>query len=321
MVALSSIGTRQPEGSAFSAYLTKPIKQSQLYNTLIEALVGRTVEARSPVSASVFDADLARRLPLSILIAEDLPVNQKLMLRMLGRMGYRADVANHGLEVLEALGRRSYDMILMDVQMPEMDGLEASRRIGEMDLGDRRPRIVALTANALMEDRQACRASGMDDYLSKPVQVKELQVVLERCGRWAQDRARTTGPAEAAPEAAMPPAAPMIDPTVLETLRQMGTGSGADVIGDQQRLFRADGDPLLLAMREAVERGDASGLKQAAHSLKGAASNLGASALAVSCGRLEAMGRADSIGDADTVLPGLEQQYHAVCAALEAAGE
>jgi HPt (histidine-containing phosphotransfer) domain-containing protein len=164
----------------------------------------------------------------------------------------------------------------------------------------------------------------MDDYLSKPVQVKELQLVLERCGRWAQerdrDRARPAGRDEVRPAAADPPAAAVIDPAVLETLRQMGGGPGVDVIGDLLGLFRADCRPLLAAIREAVGRGDAPGLRQAAHSLKGAASNLGASALADLCARLEAMGRAGSVAEADPLLPGVERQYDEVCAALEAAG-
>jgi CheY-like chemotaxis protein/HPt (histidine-containing phosphotransfer) domain-containing protein len=318
LVALSSIGSRQPEGSPFSAYLTKPVKQSQLYNTLVEVLVGRPVSVRGHTPAFVFDAGMGKRLPLRILIAEDLPVNQKLMLAMLDRMGYQADVANHGLEVLEALKQRSYDVILMDIQMPEMDGLEASRQIGRMDLGSRRPQIVALTANALMEDREECRAAGMDDHLSKPVQVKELQHVLERCGRLAQDRARTAGRDEPRPTAAEPPAAPVIDPAVLETLRQMGTGAGVDVIGDLLQLFRADGQSLVAAIREAVSRDDASGLRQAAHSLKGAASNMGATTLAELCSRLETMGRSGSIGEADALLPGVERQYQEVCTTLEA---
>jgi signal transduction histidine kinase/CheY-like chemotaxis protein len=318
MVALSSIGSRQPEGTPFAAHLTKPVKQSQLYNALVEVLVGRPASPRGHAQASVFDPGMGRRLPLRILIAEDLPVNQKLMLTMLDRMGYRADVANHGLEVLGALEKTTYDVILMDIQMPEMDGLEASRRIGGMDLGDRRPRVVALTANALMEDREECRAAGMDDYLSKPVQVKELQLVLERCGRWAQDRGRTSSRDEPTPTAG-PPAAPVIDPSVLETLRQMGGGPGVDVLGDLLGLFRGDSLPLLAAMREAVGRGDASGLRQAAHSLKGAASNLGATALADLCARLEAMGRAGSVAEAEPLLLGAERQYSEVSAALEAA--
>jgi CheY-like chemotaxis protein len=131
---------------------------------------------------------MGERLPLRILLAEDIALNQKLMLSILARMGYRADVAANGLEVLAAVQRQPYDVVLMDVQMPEMDGMEAARCIQETCDAEERPRIVALTANATQEDRDLCRAAGMDDYLAKPVNVKELKAILEQCGEWAAAR-------------------------------------------------------------------------------------------------------------------------------------
>jgi CheY-like chemotaxis protein len=121
------------------------------------------------------DPGLATRHPLRLLLAEDNPVNQKLALRLLQQMGYRADVAANGLEALEAVQRENYELVLMDVQMPEMDGIEAARRLGTRP---GRPRIVAMTANAMQGDREACLAAGMDDYLTKPIRVDELQRVL-----------------------------------------------------------------------------------------------------------------------------------------------
>jgi CheY-like chemotaxis protein len=122
---------------------------------------------------------MGKRQPLRILLAEDNAVNQKLALRLLERMGYRADLAASGLEVLEALQRQRYDVVLMDVQMPEMDGLEATRRI-RRDMG-KQPQIIAMTANAMKEDREICLAAGMDDYISKPIRVEELVAALSRC--------------------------------------------------------------------------------------------------------------------------------------------
>jgi CheY-like chemotaxis protein len=119
-------------------------------------------------------------LPLRILLAEDNAINQKLALRLLERMGYRADVAGNGLEALEALRRQTYDVVLMDVQMPEMDGLEATRIICD-EWADRRPRIIAMTANAMKEDREKCLEAGMDDYVSKPIRVQELVEALSKC--------------------------------------------------------------------------------------------------------------------------------------------
>jgi CheY-like chemotaxis protein len=124
---------------------------------------------------------MGERLPLRILLAEDNPVNQKLALRLLKRLSYRADVAANGLEAVEALRRQAYDVILMDVQMPQMDGLEATRAICEEWEAGQRPRIIALTANVMKEDQDACYAAGMDDYLGKPIRVEELMAALSRC--------------------------------------------------------------------------------------------------------------------------------------------
>ncbi|WP_198017787.1 response regulator [Oscillatoria acuminata] len=171
----------------FAAFINKPIKQSQLYNTLIQIL--DETPPSSPVKyeplpqskKSLINADMAKQIPLRILLAEDNIVNQKVALRILDRMGYRADVANNGLEVLEALQRLSYDVILMDVQMPEMDGLEATRQIckkyGE-GLQLNKPKIIAMTANAMQGDREICLAAGMDDYITKPIRLEELIKVL-----------------------------------------------------------------------------------------------------------------------------------------------
>jgi CheY-like chemotaxis protein len=128
--------------------------------------------------------EMASRHPLRILIAEDNAVNQKLAIRMLEQMGYRADLASNGLEAIEAITRQPYDVILMDVQMPEMDGLDATRKI-RMIQTVAQPRIVAMTANAMQGDRELCLAAGMDDYISKPIRANELVESLMRAGSHA----------------------------------------------------------------------------------------------------------------------------------------
>jgi CheY-like chemotaxis protein len=131
----------------------------------------------APAKARI-DPGQAQRHPLRILLAEDNVVNQKLALRLLQQMGYRADLASNGLEAVESVQRQPYDVILMDVQMPEMDGLEASRQITARWKSGERPRIVAMTANAMQGDREMCLAAGMDDYLTKPIRVERLVEAL-----------------------------------------------------------------------------------------------------------------------------------------------
>ena len=182
LVLLSSLGRPGSEVEVeFASFLRKPIKASQLYNALVGIFAeeARPIQQQEGAARSQFDPEMGQRLPLRILLAEDNAVNQKLALRLLQRMGYRADVAANGLEVLEALRRQTYDVVLMDVQMPEMDGLGATRAICQEWPREQRPRIIAMTANAMKEDREACLAAGMDDYLSKPVRVKELVSALK----------------------------------------------------------------------------------------------------------------------------------------------
>lgn len=165
----------------FAACLNKPIKQSQLYDLLSNILASQPIKVGVPSQLPVLENDLAEKYPLRILMAEDNLVNQKVGLRLLARMGYRADVAGNGLEVLDALRRQPYDVVLMDMQMPEMDGLTATRMILEEWNQTERPRIIAMTANAMQGDQAKCLEAGMNDYISKPVHVEELVRALSQC--------------------------------------------------------------------------------------------------------------------------------------------
>jgi signal transduction histidine kinase/CheY-like chemotaxis protein len=183
LVLLSSLGRREAAADSIgpAAYLTKPIKPSQLLDVLLEVCAGAPLRraaaaARSPAP---LPAGVAAP-PLKILVAEDNVVNQKLALRLLAQLGYRADVAANGLEVLQALERQRYDVVLMDVQMPELDGIEATRHIRDRWPPAERPRIIAVTANALQGDRERLLQAGMDDYVSKPIRVQELMAALAR---------------------------------------------------------------------------------------------------------------------------------------------
>lgn len=180
LVLLSSIGDQlfKTEKSKFSVLLVKPVKQLQLHNALIKTLSG--IEKEDMPQKLAFDSELGERTPLRILLAEDNVINQKVVLQMLKRMKYQADVAANGLEVLEALERQPYDLIFMDVQMPEMDGLEATRQICQRWPKANRPRIIAMTAGAMQGDKEQCLTAGMNDYISKPIKIDELAAALKR---------------------------------------------------------------------------------------------------------------------------------------------
>jgi len=181
LVLFSSHGRKEASDGLFTATLAKPLRQSQLFDTLVQLLAHGAEEAPRPAAAPArprIDAQMAERHPLRILLAEDNVVNQKLALRILQQMGYRADVAGNGIEAIECCARQPYDVVLMDVQMPEMDGLEASRRIVARWPAGERPRIVAMTANAMQGDREACLAAGMNDYVTKPIRVEALVEAL-----------------------------------------------------------------------------------------------------------------------------------------------
>ncbi|MBN2410956.1 PAS domain S-box protein [candidate division KSB1 bacterium] len=186
LIMLSSIGWQekyfQKSGLNFAGIMTKPVKHNMLYNTLISIFKGKTDNIDYNVNRkNSIDPQMAKWLPLKILVAEDNVINQKLILRLLKKMGYDADIVSNGIEVLIALERKIYNVILMDVQMPEMDGLETTRIICKKIDRDKRPQIIAMTANAMQGDKEKCIEAGMNDYISKPINVNELLKVLFKC--------------------------------------------------------------------------------------------------------------------------------------------
>ena len=183
LVLFSSLGRREggDADTLFNAYLAKPIRQSHLFDTLV-SLLARELSAKPAATTAArpqLDPAMAARHPLRILLAEDNAVNQKLAMRLLQQMGYRADLASNGVEAVESVQRQAYDVVLMDVQMPELDGLDATRQIcALMPTKAQRPHIVAMTANAMQGDREMCLEAGMDDYLTKPIRVERLVEAL-----------------------------------------------------------------------------------------------------------------------------------------------
>jgi CheY-like chemotaxis protein/HPt (histidine-containing phosphotransfer) domain-containing protein len=239
---------------------------------------------------------------LRILLAEDNVVNQKVALRLLERLGYTADVASNGLEAIQALERGPYDVVLMDVQMPELDGLDASRRICER-WPDTRPRIIAMTANALPEDREACFAAGMDDYVAKPIRPDVLAEALKRVRTPVSD-ATTPKIAER-----------RIDGAALESLREVG---GDDFVAEVIDTFLADVPTLLTTLRHALEAGDAAEVRRAAHTLKSNGATLGAADFAEACRILEQQAKDGRLEEAPVLLGRIEQEQVSLERALEA---
>ncbi len=266
------------------------------------------VPARPPTGVyDVASLGLTERLPLRILLAEDNSINQRVGLLLLERIGYRADVAGNGVEALEALRRQPYDLILMDVQMPILDGLEATRRIRAEFPDDRQPRIVALTATVLREQREACLAAGMDDFVQKPVGFEDLREALSRCGGGQGGR----------PAVAKPAASPLLDRARLDSLRKLGETAGKPILPTLLETYLAETPRRLARMREAVDRADAPDLTFVAHSLKGISAQMGVVQVAELCAEVERRGKDADLGGAAALLAELEGAVERVVPLLE----
>jgi signal transduction histidine kinase/CheY-like chemotaxis protein/HPt (histidine-containing phosphotransfer) domain-containing protein len=255
-------------------------------------------------------------IPWRILLAEDNPVNQKVEQLMLAQMGYRADLAGDGIEVLEALRRQSYDLILMDVQMPRMDGLEATRRLRAELPAARQPRIIAVTANVLAEQRDACFKAGMDDFVGKPLAFGDLRSALQRA----------IAHEPPAPVASMPSAVTLaddpspLDPARLDSLRRLGELAGKPLLREIVGSFLAETPRRVARMREALDRTDAEDLAFVAHSLKGSSGQIGALRVAALSFELEKQGKSADLAAAPALLAELERELSRVAPLLEERG-
>ncbi|MEH2284971.1 MAG: PAS domain S-box protein [Nostoc sp.] len=312
----------------FAASLSKPIKQSQLYDVITRVLGNQPILA-SISHFSLVDRHLDHLLPLRILLAEDTLVNQKVALLMLQKIGYRADVVSNGLEAIEALQKQPFDVVLMDVQMPEMDGLEATRRIcQEWGVGFR-PYIIAITANAMQGDRKLCLAAGMDDYISKPIQLQELAQALSKCP--PQRNSEFTS-IEKQGKVMRPELQPLsnilqlganqrlksakIDPKILQSLRDMLRGDRlafAELIG----CYFTETARLLQDISTAIANQDIQTIWKTAHKLKSSSASIGAIALAQLCKVLEAQGRSSKLENNLELFSQIYQEYEQVKTALE----
>jgi signal transduction histidine kinase/CheY-like chemotaxis protein/HPt (histidine-containing phosphotransfer) domain-containing protein len=258
---------------------------------------------------------MAGDLPLRILLAEDNSINLRVGLLMLERLGYLADVAGNGIEVLEALRRQPYDVILMDIQMPGMDGMEATRRIRAELPRERQPRIVAMTANVLSEQREACVAAGMEDFVQKPVGFEELRAALARCGGQKPGAFATPEPA------VIPLDSSPVDPTYLAKLRRLGVPLVREIVTH----FSTETPQRLERMRQALLHSDGKALVFVAHSLKGSSAQIGAVRIASLSAEVEEKGTTDDLADAavraglDNLLAEIERELERTMPLLEQA--
>ena len=299
-------------------YLFKPVRQSQLFDALATLMdrVPSRARAGSGSEVAVREPLLASK-PLRILLAEDNLVNQKVALGQLQRLGYTADVSADGVEVLSALQKGSYDVILMDCQMPELDGYQTTRRIRAFGKERPQPYIVAMTANAMQGDRDKCLAAGMDDYIAKPVRSDALKEALGRCSLIRPvepdagsephlDLAATSSDAGAAGVSSEEETEELVD---LERLDEM-SGSTAEARRELINLYLTQSEPQFAALKAAIEAGDAAEVNRQAHKGSGSAVTCGMIAIAAPLRELEELSQRNDLTEATRLFERVSEAFN-----------
>jgi PAS domain S-box-containing protein len=316
LVMLASISPHesgnQDQVLEVDAFLTKPVRRAQLYACLEQTLGGETTNRALEERASADRPLTAARAtgptaPTLVLVAEDNTVNQRVIVRMLEKRGYRADVAATGLDAVEATLHSRYALIFMDCQMPEMDGYDATRAIRAREAPtERRTPIVALTANAQAGVGDLCLAAGMDDYVTKPITLAKLDATLSR---WAgAESANTVGAGEPAPTADEP----AVDPATLEALGTLADEDQPDFLQEVIATYLQDMPPRLTALREAVRLADIPAIGQAAHTVKGSSRTIGARQLAQLAAELEEPANQGTTKNQEQLVEAIEAAFERV---------
>jgi two-component system, sensor histidine kinase and response regulator len=308
VLVLAPMGTRLDpallRSTGIAAYMMKPLRQARLYECLRQVIKG-SGSIPQPRDASEPAGPVEKR-NARVLLAEDNPVNQKLTLRQLKKLGFHAEAVANGREVLQALTRVPYDIILMDCQMPEMDGYETARAIRrQSDVSANSPYIIALTANAMLGDRDKCLGSGMNDYLPKPLDVADLEGVLERALAKLQP-----------PEQEISARSSCLDQAVIAGLRELRDASEPDSLKELAELFIKDARTRITRLERALADKDGPATAATAHTLKGSANNLGARHLAALCASLEKAGKALELPEAANILLEVKGEFQKVEEAL-----
>jgi len=326
LVMMTSLDRQQDEATmhaaGLDAYLTKPVKHALLFECLSEVLSGSVSPAPSEQAGSKGQRGPLEPVPfaLRVLIAEDNIVNQKVAVNQIRKLGCHADVVSNGLEALKALEAANYDLVLMDCQMPELDGYEATVQLRLREGQTRHTVVVAMTAHAIEGDREKCLAAGMDDYLSKPVQMEELRAVLMGLLPAREAEAAQAAKKAKAAKAANLANGPAITPENLEALRELGSDGDCDVLTDLIDTFLDNSNQIMADAAGRLSRGEGSALAMAAHSLKGSCSNFGAKPLQELSYKLETLARSKdfevSRAKASELLEGIRDELERVREAL-----
>ncbi len=285
--------------------LVKPIRPTTLYNALMRIFDPDSYKAVERLNRNRYHHRATAQPARAILLAEDNVVNQKVALRMLEKLGYQADVVSNGREVLEALQHKHYDVILMDVQMPEMDGIEATRHIVAEWNEEQRPRVIAMTAHAMQGYREWLLQSGMDDYVRKPVQLEELAMALERKKETPVEQQQWAEPHHA------------VDIATLQDLLEIMGEDTPEGVQEFISLYIEDSQEQLASIRQAFEQHDTIVLTRSAHSLKSSSAQLGANTLSTHCLELEKLGKEQSLQEAGDVVERVAVELQQVQHVLE----
>ena len=318
MVMLTSIGLRGDaqlvKQSGVSAYLTKPTRQSDLYTCLF-TVIGEDIGHEAPqlVTRHSIAENRRNQLDMHILVVEDNETNQEVVTSMLKKLGCRVRITSNGKEAVDAISGSSYDLILMDCQMPVMDGYQATseiRRFEDKKEGDNYTPIIALTANALEGDKEKCLTAGMDDYLSKPFKQDEIRKILEK---WSTDIPAFFAEDEASAavqrfEKKDEPSSP-IDRTVLDTLKELQIEGQPDIIKKIIDAYLRSSEPLVANLRKAVIKDDFEVVHDSAHSLKSSSANVGAVILSEVCKELEMNCRETKYNNAADLVSTIEIEF------------
>jgi len=294
-----------------SAILHKPLRPAQLLECVGQALnLQIQSEKKAPVTPTL-DASLASRLPLEVLLADDNPINQRVGQSVLSKLGYRADMATNGVEVLAAMDRKAYDILFLDIQMPEMDGLEVARQVAARWPVEKRPRIIAMTGNALLGDREKCLAAGMDDYISKPVRIADMQAAIERWGPTRITQKKGTSFLRNMP----PQAGDLLDTGVVNELREIPSAEGSSMLHELIDLFLDAAPKRLQQIRASAQ--NSTELAFHAHALRSMSLNMGARKIVELTKRIEDMGRKGAAIEAQELITELENTFVLTRAQLE----